>query len=147
MVDKYEMSYEITSMFRDINCMIHQRHHDLAEEFKLSVDQFHLLVYIIDHEKDLSIGRLANVFNLAPNTMSEKLSRIEEKGLICRKKDEKDKRIHRIMLTDKGRRMIEKIRYKARKEYVVNALSKIEDADLLSLHTSLKETLKHMQEE
>lgn len=146
-MNKFEMAYEITNMFREINCMIHQRHHDIAEDLRLSVDQFHLLVYIVDHKENLSIGRLANVFNLAPNTMSEKLSRIEEKGLIERIKDPSDKRIHRISLTEEGTQLIEKIRHSARKEYVVNALSKMKEEDLTALFNTLNETIQHMQEE
>lgn len=145
-MQRLDIAMEITDMFRSIHCMIHERHHRLAEEMKLSVDQFHLLVYIIDQKEPLSIGRLAGVFNLAHNTMSEKLSRMEEKGLLEKVKDESDRRIHRIQLTKKGRKLIESIRHTARKEYVANALSKMEQKDLDALHKALQETIAHMKE-
>lgn len=117
----------IAQNIRIINELIHIRHHQVAQEHNLSLDQFHLLLHMISKKESPTIGDIAKKSNRAQNTISERITRLEEKGLLIRVKDEKDRRISRVVLTEKGIELIDSINYQARNEFVFNALSRIQE--------------------
>jgi DNA-binding MarR family transcriptional regulator len=81
-----------------------------------------------------TIGHMARNVNLSQNTVSEKITRLEKKGLVSRQKDEKDRRISRIYLTASGKSLLNEIEQDASKRFLEEALSElpIEDLDTLS---------------
>ncbi len=59
------------------------------------------------HKKDgLSNSALAAFLDVTPATLTNKVKRMEKAGLVIRRRDPEDERIHRIFLTEKGRGII-----------------------------------------
>ena len=127
-----------------IDKLIHNKHHELAQAHNLTLDQFHLLLYIARQENPRTVGEIALIFNNAQNTMSEKITRIEEKGLLCKVKDESDKRIYRVVVTEEARSLITNIKQKAGSEFVFNSLSKMKEETVDSLLNNLKELIDNL---
>lgn len=141
---------KIVENIRAINELIHMRYHQLAQENNLSLDQFHLLVHLEFYEKPPTIGDIAKRSRRAQNTISERVSRLEEKGLLERIKDEGDRRISRVIMTKAGKDLMSSISYQARNEFVFKALSRIEDdiaTDLLEGLDLLVENLRAEKED
>lgn len=51
---------------------------------------------------------LAKVLNIKPPTVNVTVQRLEKSGILCRRQDEKDQRVTRVYLTEKGREIIGK---------------------------------------
>lgn len=142
--DIKDKTEKITGQIRKINDLIHLKHHEIAQQNNLTLDQFHLLIHLKSNGKLPTVGQLAEKANKAQNTISERISRLEEKGLVERIKDENDRRISRVRLTEKGQNMIDSIRYQARNEFIFNALIKMESNTVEGLIRGLKELLEHL---
>ena len=57
----------------------------------------------------MTTSELMEVLDLRPSSMSELLTKLEEKGLIARSQSEEDRRVNVVTITDKARSIQEKI--------------------------------------
>lgn len=135
---------EILENLGELSNCIHRNHHKRAEEVGLTIEQYHLLLKlgrIIKNKKLLSptIGELAHMFNNAQNTMSEKISRLEKKKLIERVRDEEDRRIIRIVLSENGKETLDNIHNKAKDEALHTALLSMDKNVVKNFSAGLKE--------
>ncbi|MTI68706.1 MAG: MarR family transcriptional regulator [Firmicutes bacterium] len=135
----------IVSSIRKINSIIHKNHHRIAKEHNLTLEQFHLLIHM-PNDNNLTVGQIANRFNKAQNTMSEKVTRMEAKGLLKRINDKNDRRICRVIVTKKGKELIEKIKYKANNEFIQNALTEMDEGKVNELMKNLEKFSKIIDE-
>ncbi|WP_271808372.1 MarR family transcriptional regulator [Clostridium beijerinckii] len=146
--DKVQM---IIQLKEEINELIHKKYHELAKKYDLSLEQFHLLIELeelmldVDNEfKAPTVGQIAKNINNSQNTVSERITRLENKGLVNRIKDIDDKRISRVILTDKGRKLIESIENEASSKYLFNSISSMEDIYIDSLLKNLEKLVEQM---
>lgn len=146
-MESREKAEKIIEYIEKVNDLIHKKHHDLAVKHNLTVDQFHLLLYLSRKSQPPTVGQIAQIFNNASNTMSEKLTRIEEKGLIKRMKDKKDRRISRIVITEKGKELIKSISYLAGKQFIFSSITNMRDESVDNLLKSLEELISHLKED
>lgn len=140
-----EKTNKIVERISILDKLIHMKHHEVAQEHNLSLDQFHLLIHLIHwdfNEKPPTIGDIAKKSDRAQNTISERVTRLEEKGLLKRVKDEDDRRISRVVMTDDGIKLMKSINYQASNEFVSKALSRIDE----DLSTRLLEGLNLLVE-
>lgn len=151
-MNKEEKISKIIQLKKDIDSCIHRKHHQLAQNYDLSLEQYHLLVeldelmlMVNDELVAPTVGEIAKSVNNTQNTVSEKITRLENKGLVERIKDSKDKRISRVVLTKEGREYIESISKQANNRFLFNSISDMEDVDIDNLYTSLEVLLKHMK--
>ncbi len=63
---------------------------------------------VLAENDGVKASQLANLLNLSPSTLSEKLQQLEDDGNIERVRDKKDLRVVRIFITDKGREIVKK---------------------------------------
>lgn len=131
----------------EIQNIIHNKHHELAQKYNLTLEQFHLLLHLSMKSTPPTVNEIANSFNNAQNTMSEKLSRLQEKNLIEKVKDPKDKRISRISLSIQGKKLIDTICYEAENCFVKDAIAKMEEQKLQTLILCLEDLIKNLKEE
>ena len=81
----------------------------LLEPLGLTYPQY-LAMLILWQEKSASVKELGERLALDSGTMTPLLKRLEQRGLVTRRRDEKDERVVRIELTSEG----QKLRSKAR---------------------------------
>lgn len=127
----------ISDYIRKCSNIIHKKGHDIAKEYDLSYDQYHLLIYLNLMKESPTIKEVAEKFNKAQNTTSERISRLEEKKLIQRLDDDQDRRVTRVILTDKGVELIEIIKKERSNKGVYLALEKMEQQEIDNLVISL----------
>ena len=82
------------------------RTHVLLEEIGVYPGQPPML-FILNQEDGQSQKELANKLKIKPSTITVMLKRMEKANLIVRKKDDKDQRISRVYLTEKGKKVCE----------------------------------------
>ena len=136
----------------EIDTLIHRKYHELAKKNKLSLEQFHLLIELDELMLDINdeyqaptIGEIAKNINHTQNTVSERITRLETKGLVKRVKDLNDRRISRVYLTEEGRNFIELIEKEASSKFLFHSLSNMEETDLNSLESCLNILIKQMK--
>lgn len=149
---KENVIQQIVDKKNDIDVLVHQKYHELAQNGGLSIEQYHLLLELDDLTRDNqeicdapTIGNMARNINQSQNTVSEKITRLENKGLLLRVKDPKDKRISRVILSDSGRALLDSIDVQANSKFLVNALSVMETEDANELLRLLNILEGHMK--
>lgn len=152
-MNKEEKIEMIVQYKNDIDNIIHRKYHELAQKYDLSLEQFHLLIelddlmlYVNDEVKAPTIGEIAKNVDNSQNTMSEKITRLENKGLVERIKDKNDKRISRVYLTDKGRNLIDSIDKQASSKFLFNSILNMDDRDIDDFLKCLENLKKHMSD-
>lgn len=137
----------------EVDKLIHMRYHELAQKYNLSFEQFHLLIEleelmldVYDEYKAPTVGEIAKNINNSQNTVSERISRLEIKGLVKRIKDIKDKRISRVVLTDAGKDLLDSIEKQASSKFLFNSISNMEENDIDNLMFSLEKLVEKMNE-
>lgn len=76
---------------------------------KVTTEQYGVLTQICDRES-LSMSELAIARNVALNTATSLVDRLVSAGLVERRGDPTDRRVVRIVATDKGKTLIEELR-------------------------------------
>jgi MarR family transcriptional regulator, organic hydroperoxide resistance regulator len=139
---------KIIENWDSINKIMELRWHAIAQQSNLSLEQFHLLIELDELEINVSnetqlptVGEIANNIGNAPNTLSERIKRLEKKGLVEKIKDKSDLRVSRVALTKEGRRFIESIQSQVGKNLLNNVLEKMDDESLDNLLKNLDQLL------
>lgn len=150
-MNKSDKVKSIINYRRSIEEFIHGRYHKLAEKYNLSLEQFHLLIEldelvltINDEATAPTIGDIARSIKNSQNTVSEKVTRLENKGLVERVKDNKDRRISRVVLTEQGRKLINKLSSEASSEFLFDSISGLNDDTIDNLLNGLKDLYEKM---
>lgn len=94
---------------------------EILSDYDITPPQFNALLTLIEHD-GLTIGELSSKMYLACSTVTDLLDRMERNELVIRVKDERDRRIVRVEVLEKGNDIIEKI-LNTRRLYLANVLS------------------------
>jgi DNA-binding MarR family transcriptional regulator len=96
----------------------------------------------IERDGPLTLGELAALERVQPPTITSAVARMEEHGLVLRRVDEKDRRVHRVEITAVGRKLLDKSRSRknAYLERRLHALS-LEDRATIERAAYLLETI------
>lgn len=137
---------EISRYLWECNKIIHKKGHKIATEYGLTYDQYHLLIYLKKLKTPPTINDISDKLNLAQNTVSEKISRMEEKGLVSRIDDDNDRRITRVLITGKGLDLIEIIKKEKSNRITYSALSKLDEEEVNNLLLYLEKLYISLQE-
>lgn len=116
---------EFLSLIRKIRKRFHQEYHATAEKHGLTIPQLHALVRLW-HRDSQSIGRISRELGLAASTISGIIDRLEGKGLVMRKRDDVDRRVVAVQLTDKGRILKTKLSRIVEQEYLTGVFSQLD---------------------
>ncbi len=94
-------------LFLEIVRLHYYRTHVLFDKIGVYPGQPPLL-FILNKEDGLSQKDLAEKLRIKPSTLTVMLKRMECGSLIYKKQDDKDQRIFRVFLTEKGKEVCEK---------------------------------------
>lgn len=73
----------------------------LIRDYGMTVPQL-VLLREVNNQAPITVGELARATQLSQGTVTQIITRLEQRGLVLRRKDEKDKRKVRVMITDQG---------------------------------------------
>ncbi len=102
------------------------------------------LLSVIAKEENITAGNLAEILDIRPSTLSEKLARLEKEELITRTKNENDSRITNINITEKGSILLEekKNKFMERFNRYESALTEDEKAEFIRLTNKILESIE-----
>lgn len=124
------------------NIMRNISHNSLSQDLNLSHAQINILE-IINSNPGIIQKEIASIINIKASSMTELVSKLKNKDLIYRKKDDTDLRIIRLFITDKGKeelKNITKIRDENEKS-IFKSLNEDEKENLYSLLKKINESL------
>lgn len=133
---------QIEENFRQVCVKIKKKGRTILNEFEITPPQFTALLELIEHG-DMTIGELSSRMYLACSTVTDLLDRMERNLLVVRKKDEKDKRIVRIHVLEKGHRLIEEVLY-VRCKYLEEVLSEMDPESIDEIERCFTYLNRHM---
>lgn len=73
----------------------------------MQISQFSMLHHLVRRGGGWTPARLANAFQVTKGAISNTLTRLEARGLVCLEVDENDRRSKRVFITEEGRAMRE----------------------------------------
>lgn len=99
---------------------------------------------VLAKEGTLIQSQLAEILDIRPSSLTELLSKLEDRGLITRTTDEDDKRVTKVSITDEGKKIIENDDESADKmlDTVFEGLSDDEVNELSQLFDKLNTSLE-----
>ncbi len=98
------------------------------------------IMHILSGRKEISQKELQDLLQIQAGSISETLSKMEQKGLIVRTKDEEDKRRSVVRLTEVGEQHIAEYRSRKKSKRLFGALSEEQQDKLRELLSVLLES-------
>ncbi|WP_010093800.1 MarR family winged helix-turn-helix transcriptional regulator [Ornithinibacillus scapharcae] len=138
LVERYQSS--INQVYRRVNIILKDKIHS-----DITTDQFSTLHYILKH-KDCTSTDIANEFGVGKSAVTAQINRLYDKGLIERKRDERDRRVVYLYVTQKGLDFINQTET-AIFEILGKYLSNFEKEEINAFIHSLEKLAKIMSEE
>ncbi|WP_041720905.1 MarR family winged helix-turn-helix transcriptional regulator [Alkaliphilus metalliredigens] len=143
-----ERIIEIEKELRYLCTVIKQKGREILTDFQITPPQFQALQYLIS-EDSLTIGELSNKMFLACSTITDLVDRMEKNDLVKRARDEKDRRVVRIVVLDNGHEIINQVLH-ARRNYLEEVLldvsSEQRDSVLQGISLIYQKSLDNMEE-
>lgn len=118
------------------NLLAHFLNRPSNREFLDSIrGEYGVLWALVSSDSSLTAGELKDMLHVVPGRMTDILTALEEKGLIRREKDDRDRRIVNVSITDAGRNEAVMRRERIHKKYkgLFEALSPAETKELMRL--------------
>jgi DNA-binding MarR family transcriptional regulator len=119
------------------NLIYKLRERELAK-YKVSMSAVIILQTIMVLDEKAIQARIAEYLFLEPHTVSEMLSKMEEKGLINRVKDQKSKNMIRIEITEKGHDLYIKSSQRESYNEILSVLNDNEKSELWTILSKLR---------
>lgn len=88
---------------------IHNQAKKILQPLDITLEQFHTLKILVTHD-GLTQCRLCREANKTAANMTRLLDRLERKGLLTRRTSPSDRRAAQVMLTAKGRALVQETR-------------------------------------
>ncbi len=107
-LDSYDLICNVEKYLRKINYVIRKKERIILIDLNLTIPQFTALQILINHG-DMTIGELSEKMALACSTITDLVDRMEKSGLVVRRRDDRDKRVVRVIVLPKGFDIVEKV--------------------------------------
>jgi len=134
---------QIMQSLRRIFKAIQQYSEEVLKEFGVTGPQLWLLK-TLRSENGTPVGELSRKMHLHISTVSSILDRLERKGYIARKREETDRRVVTVHLTDQGKRIATKGPEPAQGK-LLYGLQKFSHQEVMELYEAL-EKIVHLME-
>jgi len=103
---------ELESILRSVSILLKKRLIAILKEFEITPSQFRALI-ILKKKNKTKMKHLVKKMHRKPPTATGIIDRLVKKGLVQRSGSKKDRRIVNVELTNKGQKLVEKIREKS----------------------------------
>ncbi|QIG80047.1 MarR family winged helix-turn-helix transcriptional regulator [Stakelama tenebrarum] len=129
------MSDALGFTLKEISRLLRRRFDARARAIGVTRAQWHTL-FVLSRNEGTSQGGLAEQMEVEPITACRMIDRLEEAGLVERRRDPADRRVRRIYLTNSARPLIDRLRVIA-DDVVESALTDIDQAERDQLDRTL----------
>lgn len=130
-----KMIIETEKTLRNISGIIKKNGRKILHQYPITSPQFIALQWVSE-KGNLTIGELSNKIGLAFSTTTDLVDRMEKNELVERVRDQKDRRVVRIHILEKGKQIIGDVVQK-RQEYLGTVLSSLSVAEMENMNEVL----------
>lgn len=127
---------KIEKYLRKVDYIIRRNGREILLDFNITVPQFSALQILIN-KGNMTIGELSQEMALACSTITDLIDRMEKSELVVRKRDDRDKRVVRVEVLEKGYDILEKVLSK-RIKYLDSKLINFGDENKRNLNMGLQ---------
>ncbi|MEW6724685.1 MAG: MarR family transcriptional regulator [Bacillota bacterium] len=118
---------ELEVLLRRVNRIVKKRGREILANYDITPPQFDALQVLINNG-EITMGELCDRLYLACSTATDLIDRMERNGYIERQRDQNDRRVIRLKVTEAGHDIISEV-MKTRKEYLATILEHLEEKD------------------
>jgi DNA-binding MarR family transcriptional regulator len=118
--------------------------HQLAATYKITAPQLVCLLTVVN-EGPLNLSTLSKRVFLSASTVVGILDRLEEKGLITRQRDQKDRRLIKLQVTSKGADLVAQVPSPL-PTALANSLQQLPELEQATIALSLERIVNLMEE-
>lgn len=144
MLNKENAYYEMLISLRQIIRCTDLHSKKLVKKYGLTGPQL-ILLQVIDNEGEIVLGALAKKVSLSQATVTNIVERLEQRGILTRRKTEHDKRRVVVSVTDKAHEILSQ-KPSLLHENFINRFEKLEDWEQ-NLILSMLQRIAHMMTE
>ena len=141
----HETIAELERSLRYMSVINKQKGREILNDYNITPPQFVALQWLFD-SGEMTIGDLSSKMYLACSTTTDLIDRMEKTGLVTRAKDEQDRRIVRVVLLERGKKLIEEVIAK-RQNYLAEVVCEYDRAEVELLCENLQKLHKEMSSE
>jgi DNA-binding MarR family transcriptional regulator len=134
---------EITQSLRRIIKTIQDYSHEVSSKYGITGPQLWALKTIYQNGS-LSLGELSQKMYLHPSTISGVIDRLEKKGYALRGRNQKDRRVVKVVLTTKGERLAKKSPNPVQGK-MIYGLRKLKKKEIDSIYHSVQTLVEIME--
>ena len=135
-IDRYQIAFN--TIYRSVNTTIKEHVHD-----DITTDQFSILQHI--HRQHASTStEIANTFGVGKSAITALVNRLFEKDLIIRERDQKDRRIVYLSLTEKGTELVKQTQAEVYR-FISDKLSNFSENDVEAFLNALEKLANLME--
>ena len=135
----------IEKYLRKIDYIVRRNGREILSDFNITVPQFSALQTLI-HNGTMTIGELSQKMDLACSTITDLIDRMEKADLVVRKRDDKDKRVVKVVVLSNGHHILEEV-LKRRIDFLDGKLVGFTMEDKTKLNKGLEALYNAMKEE
>jgi len=135
-IDRYQIAFN--TIYRNVNTTIKEHVHD-----DITTDQFSILQHIYRQGASTST-EIANTFGVGKSAVTALVNRLYEKNLIIRERDQKDRRIVYLSLTEKGTELVKQTEVEIYR-YISEKLSYFSESDVDAFLNALEKLASLME--
>ncbi len=129
------MSDSLAFLISDVSRLMRRRFDERTRQIGVTRPQWRTLTMLSRHE-GLNQGALADLLEVEPITLCRMIDRLEEAGLVERRRDPGDRRAWLIFLTEKARPVITQLRALA-DDMIDHALGGVGEAEQAQMSATL----------
>ena len=134
---------EIMQSLRRILKAIHDYSSEVSDKFGITGPQLWALNTIFKNT-GLPLGELSKKMYLRPSTITGLVDRLEKRGYVARVRDQRDRRVIKILLTSKGKRLAERGSNPIQGK-MIYGLTGLTDGELRSIYGSIQKLVEIME--
>ncbi len=126
---------ETEKTLRNISGIIKKNGRKILHQYPITSPQFIALQWVSE-KGNLTIGELSHKIGLAFSTTTDLVDRMEKNDLVERVRDQKDRRVVRIHILEKGKQIINDVVQK-RQDYLGTVLASLSVAEMENMNEVL----------
>lgn len=135
-MSKFESISQIISLNRNFNRTLRHEFHALMQDSGFTFPQLSVISILAKNGKQ-KVSDISEKMGLSDSTVSGILDRLEQKGIIERKRNKDDRRVVKIYLS-KGSQEICQEFHRKREEYFAHLLKKLSEQEINDIIKSLE---------
>jgi MarR family transcriptional regulator, organic hydroperoxide resistance regulator len=134
---------EIMQSLRRIFKAIHNYSSEVSDRFGITGPQLWAL-NTISKDEGLPLGALSEKMYLRPSTITGLVDRLEKRGYVVRERDQRDRRVVKILLAPKGKALVKKGPNPIQGR-MIYGLRNLRRGELRSIYDSIQRLVKIME--